>query len=251
MGFKMKYDIVPKYLTAGSKRRSGIKAGTIKFIVAHDTGNPGSTAQNNVTYYERSRDELSASAHLFVDHKEILECIPALTGTPEKAWHVMESKPKDNELFGCDSNNNAIGVELCYGGGVDTKTAYAKYIWTMAYICYKFNINPLTHITGHYILDPERRSDPMTAFKTIGKTFDQFLKDVKAELDECTKEEVEVLELTGYQWTTLENNVKDLLNEKIISDESWLTKVKQKKLTVSELAWLNSTVLNRLLNKAE
>lgn len=254
MGFKMKYEVKPRYLTSGSKRRSGLKAGTIKFIVAHDTGNPGSTANNNVTYYERSRDEMSASAHLFVDHNEILECIPALTGTPEKAWHVMESKPKDNELFGCDANNNAIGVELCYGGGVDTKVSYAKYVWTMAYLCHKFNINPLTNIVGHYTLDPERRSDPMTAFKTLGKTFEQFLKDVKAELDECTKEEsvkegVEVLELTAFQWTTLENNVKNLLDEKIISDANWLTKVKQKKLTVSELTWLNSTVLDRLLNK--
>ena len=246
MNLKLKYPIVKNYLTSGTKRRSGLKAGAIKFIVAHDTGNPGSTALNNVTYYERSRNEMSASAHLFVDDKEIIECIPALTGTPEKAWHVMESKPKDNELFGCESNNNAIGVELCYGGKVDTKEAYKKYVWVMAYLCYKFNINPLTNIVGHYTLDPERRSDPMTAFKTIGKTFEQFLKDVKSELDECTKEGDETLELTNYQWTALETNVKTLLDSKVISDESWLTKTKERKLTVSELSWLNMMAVVRL-----
>ncbi len=48
----------------------------VRFIVAHDTGNPGSTAANNVSYYERSRNDQSASAHIFVDDKEILECIP-------------------------------------------------------------------------------------------------------------------------------------------------------------------------------
>lgn len=247
MKFKQKYPIVEKYLTSGSKRRSGLKAGAIKFIVAHDTGNPGSTALNNVNYYERSRNEMSASAHLFVDDKEIIECIPALTGTPEKAWHVMESKPKDNELFGCESNNNAIGVELCYGGKVDTKEAYKRYVWVMAYICHKFNINPLTNIVGHYTLDPERRSDPMTAFKTIGKTFDQFLKDVKSELDMCKGEGGNTLELTNYQWSALENNVKALLENKVISDTSWLDKTKERKLTVSELAWLNMMAVSRLL----
>ena len=49
----------------------------VRFIVAHDTGNPGSTAAANVKYYERSRNEMSASAHIFVDDKEIVECIPA------------------------------------------------------------------------------------------------------------------------------------------------------------------------------
>jgi hypothetical protein len=56
--------------------------GPVRFVVAHDNGNPGSTAAGNVKYYENSRNEKSASAHLFVDDQEILECIPALTGPP-------------------------------------------------------------------------------------------------------------------------------------------------------------------------
>ena len=55
MSFKMKYNIIPKYLTPNTKRRSGIKAHKIKFIVAHDTGNKGSTALNNINYYENSK----------------------------------------------------------------------------------------------------------------------------------------------------------------------------------------------------
>ncbi|MDR4139193.1 N-acetylmuramoyl-L-alanine amidase, partial [Bacillus cereus] len=54
MGFKMKYEIEKQYLTSKTKRRSGIKMPGVKFMVAHDTGNPTSTAQNNVTYYENS-----------------------------------------------------------------------------------------------------------------------------------------------------------------------------------------------------
>ena len=69
----------------------------VKFIVAHDTGNPGSTAQNNVSYYEKTNNETEASAHIFIDDKEIIECIPALTSNkPEKAWHVRYNQSQDN-----------------------------------------------------------------------------------------------------------------------------------------------------------
>lgn len=100
----------------------------VRFIVAHDTGNPGSTARANIRYYESSRDKESASAHLFIDDKEILECIPALTAPPEKAWHVLYGKPTDNALFGLDANDAAVGVEYCFGGAIDADEAYRKYI---------------------------------------------------------------------------------------------------------------------------
>lgn len=257
MKFNMKYPILARYLTKVSKRRSGIKAGAIRFIVAHDTGNPGSTANGNVTYYERSRDEIMASAHLFVDDKEILECIPALTATPEKAWHVIDSKPKDNELYGCNANDRAIGVELCYGGRVNNQEAYARYVWVMAYICHTFNLNPLKDIVGHYTLDPERRSDPMTALKQLGKTFNGFLEDVAKELKECTapsntnktQKEEDTMTLSTFQWDTLAKIVDNLLKEKIINSVEWKDKVANKSITISELAWLNSVVLDRMMTK--
>lgn len=111
--FKMRYVVTPRYLTKPSKRRSGYPMSPgVKFVVAHDTGNPGSTAAGNVAYYEHSRDEISASAHIFVDDQEILECIPALTQAPEKAWHVLYNVPSDDQLFGYNANDAAIGVEL-------------------------------------------------------------------------------------------------------------------------------------------
>jgi len=57
-----------------------------------------------------------------------------------------------------------------------------------AYVCNYYNWNPLEKITGHHILDPSRKTDPMNAFNIIGKTFEQFLQDVKDELEDCTKE---------------------------------------------------------------
>lgn len=53
------------------------------------------------------------------------------------------------------------------------------------------------------------------------------------------------LNLTQYQWTALEDCIKKLLAEKIISDTTWLDKAKQKKLTISELTWMNTMSLSR------
>jgi len=133
---------------------------SVQFIVAHDTGNPGSTARANVSYYENSRDQMSASAHLFVDDKEIIECVPALTGPAEKAWHVVYDTPIDNSIFGDDAND-------------------------LAAICHRFDLNPITKITGHYIIDPKRKIDPQNSLKMIGKNLVDLKKDVEAELKFC------------------------------------------------------------------
>ena len=176
------YPITPALLPAPSKHRSGQRIGRVLFIVAHDTGNESSTAKNNVDYYTRTAHDESASAHLFVDDREIRECVPALTGPPEKAWHVQRQRPEDNQRFGADSNDAAIGVELCYGPKLDAQAAYTRYVWTLAELCRRFSLNPATQIAGHFQLDPARRSDPVNALGKQGRTFDGLLLDVAAEL---------------------------------------------------------------------
>lgn len=123
---------------------------------------------------------MSASAHTFIDDTDIIECIP-LT---EKAWHVLYDITLDNQKFGDDANDIAIGVELCYSpsGKFDSKKAYEKYVWYLAYLCDKYKINPKTHIIGHEHLDPGRKSDPTNALRTIGKTFAQLITDVSTVL---------------------------------------------------------------------
>lgn len=186
MSFLQKYTITPRYLTKPSKRRSGkLIMGSVKFIVAHDTGNPSSTATNNVNYYERSRDEESASAHIFVDDKEIIECIPALTAPPEKAWHVLYKTDTDNHIYGYDANDVAIGVEYCYGGHIDADEAYRKYVWVIASVCERFNLDPATSVVGHFFLDPKRKTDPVTGLAQSRRTYDQLLKDIVAEYQTC------------------------------------------------------------------
>lgn len=158
----------------------------VKFIVCHDTGNAGATAQNNTDFYIRSANETQASAHTFIDDKGVIEVIPDF----EKAWHVRYDNTLDNSLYGDDANDIALGIELCYGGKIDTKIAYANYVEYIALKCTKFNLDPLKQLIGHYKLDPARRTDPLNAFKTINITWEQFVSDVKAKTSPIPKVEM-------------------------------------------------------------
>jgi N-acetylmuramoyl-L-alanine amidase CwlA len=179
------YQVTPRLLTKPSRRRSGQLIGAVRFLVAHDTGNPGSTAAGNVAYYQWSRDETSASAHLFVDDRQIIECVPALTQAPEKACHVLQGAPADNQLFGADANDAAIGVVYCYGGSIDADEAYRRYVWVLALLCVRFGLDPAARLVGHFFLDPRRATDPVGGLATSRRTYELLLRDVRAEIMAC------------------------------------------------------------------
>jgi N-acetylmuramoyl-L-alanine amidase CwlA len=185
--FQKKFIITKKHLTPRTKRRPGVLLSpAVKFIVAHDTGNPGSTAKNNVDYYEKTNNQTYASAHIFVDDKAIIECIPSITvDKPEKAWHVRYAVAKDKELYNCKANDAAVGVEYCFGGNIDARKSYDRYMWVIAYLCFKYKLNPRASVVGHFVLDPGRKSDPVSGLKFINKTYEQLLKDIANEYKKC------------------------------------------------------------------
>jgi N-acetylmuramoyl-L-alanine amidase CwlA len=170
MSIANKYQIEQKYIKKGNAR-PGTKLVGPKFIVSHETANNTADADNHFSYFNNSQP--SASAHTFIDDNKILEIVPL----NEKAWHVNYNKPKDNQMFGDDANDSAIGVELCRTG--DFKEAYDRYVWYHAYLCRKFNLTPSTKIVQHSILDPQRRSDPESWLKPNGVSWKQFIKDVE------------------------------------------------------------------------
>ncbi|MEE4566378.1 N-acetylmuramoyl-L-alanine amidase [Paenibacillus polymyxa] len=180
-----KYTIERRYINKRHNVRPGTRltSGTPVFLVAHDTGNPGASADNHFTYFQNLKDR-SASAQVFVDDKKILEIIPTGTGPDpaEKAWHVLYNIKLDNELYGDDANDIALGVELCFGGKIDTLEAHKRFVWYLAYCCNKWGINPRTHIPSHKQLDPARKRDVDQALATIGKTLKELVYDVEAEL---------------------------------------------------------------------
>ena len=167
-------DITQKYIPIGL-RRSGQKiTPKVIFIVAHDTGNPGATAINHYTYYNNTYNEAQVSAHTFIDDISIVEIIPQ----DEKAWHVRYNMNIDNQKYGYEANDSALGIELCYGGKIDTQKAYSNYVEYIAHLCKKYNIDPKTNVIGHGALDPERRTDPDNALKTIGKNTQVLIQDI-------------------------------------------------------------------------
>jgi len=177
--------LITKYILSGTKRRSGLKLNGVKFIVAHDTGNPGSTALQNANYYTSTPNEAEVSAHAFVDDTGVIEVVP----DSEKAWHVRYTETIDNILFGGDANDYALGIELCYGGKIDNIAAYRNYVEYIASKCIKFGLKS-NNIAGHFQLDPARRKDPITALNTIGKTWDQFKQDVQFAIDKSNPQPV-------------------------------------------------------------
>lgn len=80
--------------------------------------------------------------------------------------------------------------------------------------------------------------------------------DPGAYLDKIAAEEVSVkigdedkLELTKMQQTMLVTAVNDFIKQGVISDKTWAEKAEKGTLTVSELTWLNTIALQRLLHK--
>jgi N-acetylmuramoyl-L-alanine amidase CwlA len=169
--------MIENLIPSGTRRRPGLKRARTGFIVAHDTGNIDSTARENTDWYRSTPEyEPTASVHLFVDDAETILSVPL----DEKAWHVRYNVPGDNEIFGDDANDISVGVELCYFRDRERSVnAYWNYVKVIADLCILYNMDPMKHIVGHYLLDPERRTDPENAFRRIDKNMNLFLVDVK------------------------------------------------------------------------
>lgn len=184
-------EIKTQLLPVNTKRRSGKRIEKVVFFVDHDTGGGGSTAQNNVTYFNRTANEMEASAHIFIDDKEAIMCIPCLEN-PEKAWHVWYSKTKDNQLYGDDANDIAIGLELCHFPNDFERNmkAYNNYIEVAAYLAKFHGVDPSKR-SGHFEIDPERKVDPNTALKRINKTYADMKRDIVNKYNELYNKPVE------------------------------------------------------------
>lgn len=183
MPFDDKFAIIAKYAILGSRRRSGRKIAKVRFLVAHDTGNPGASADAHARNYRNNPNPPPgqvSSAHLFVDDEAIVETVPALTAAPEQASHVRDSRPLDNRLYGVDANQGAIGVEYCFGGSIDSGAAYERYVWVLAALCAEFGLDPTRDIVSHQLLDPDRRTDPEDGLSRSGRSYAKLLDDVLA-----------------------------------------------------------------------
>lgn len=163
-GVKVRNDLLP-YGT----RRSGQKltTGKPKFIVAHDTGNLNSTAQQNVNYYKNTYNidiNYTASAHIFVDDKEAIICVPL----NEKAWHVLYGATQDNKWYGYDANDAAIGVEISYFTDKErTRKSLDNGARVLAYLCELYGLDYKTKMPGHQDIQAGKQ-DPGNVLQAAG-----------------------------------------------------------------------------------
>lgn len=163
-GVKVRYQL----LTKGTRRYGEtMDGGKPQFIVAHDTGNINTTAQSNVTYYENTYNipwNNVASAHIFVDDKECIICIP----TTEKAWHVLYDAPTDNIWYNKDANDVAIGVEICYFSDRErSRKALDNGARVLAYLAEYWHIDYKTRMPGHQDIQADKQ-DPGNALEASG-----------------------------------------------------------------------------------
>ena len=122
----------------------GVRSSKVKYLVIHYTAGDGDTARNNGEYF--AREQVGASAHYFVDDKEVICSVdPAYI-----AWHC------GNEVYihpKC-RNGNSIGIELCSRKDKDgmyyfTDETMDKAIELIRKLMKKYDV-PIENVIRHY-----------------------------------------------------------------------------------------------------
>lgn len=103
----------------GDSRR-GVYLEGVKDIVIHYVGNPGTTAQQNWTYYTNPSSEVSSHFVIGLDG-EIIQCIP-----------LHEKSSASNHR-----NKDTISIEVCHpdASGKFTDAAYQSLVNLTAWLC--------------------------------------------------------------------------------------------------------------------
>lgn len=120
----------------------------IEYIVIHDTGDPGASAQNEHGYF--SGGNRGASADFFVDSNNIIQIVDYLKGY---SWHCGDGRG----AYGI-SNRNSIGIEMCIeGDGQPSTNTLNNTADLVKYLMVSLGIDQ-THVVRHY--DASRKNCP-------------------------------------------------------------------------------------------
>ena len=130
------------------------KAGDIRYLIYHYTGNKGDTALNNGKYYSQKVSP-PASAHYFVDDREVVQSVGDLT----IAWAVGGGKWSDcaktdgGKFYGIAKNANSISIEMCGTKSKDSREASETTLENAAalgrLLMMRYNI-PLENVIRHF-----------------------------------------------------------------------------------------------------
>lgn len=131
---------ITKKLITNSSNRPGKKIKKLKGIIIHWTANSGKNANANAHYNYFQNHNVNASAHYFVDDKNIIQIIP----DDEIAYHVGA---RSYTAFG-DSIREAnyspnyflIGIEMCVNPESDWDITYQNTIDLTNHLLSKYNL---------------------------------------------------------------------------------------------------------------
>lgn len=159
-----------------TKGRGGKK---IEYLVIHDTGNEAPLAHAEAHFNYFNNEPRPASAHYFVDEKQILQIIE----DENTAWHCGDGKGK----YGI-TNSNSIGIEICINDG-DYTTEIAKTIELVRHLMQKHNI-PIENVVRHY--DASRKNCPASMSANNWEAWKVFKKQLEPNTAATNKVKVNI-----------------------------------------------------------
>ncbi len=131
-------EITEDYLEINDYSRPGTELKKVRSIFVHYTANPGTTAEQNKSYFANlaQTHERSASAHFIIGYDgKLLQCIPL----DEEAYAVKTR------------NGDSISIECCYlaEDGSFTQETYDTLVHTLAWLIDEYHLST-DDILRHY-----------------------------------------------------------------------------------------------------
>lgn len=131
-------EITRELLTVNEYSRPGIPLDVVDGIVVHYTANPGTSAENNRSYFEGLRDSQStyASSHYIIGiDGEIIQCVP-----------LTEQAYASN-----DRNKDTVSVECCHPDetGEFSKETYDALVHLTAWLMGEYDLD-IDDVIRHY-----------------------------------------------------------------------------------------------------
>ncbi len=238
------YKVIENLLTPNPYSRPGNKLSKVKGIVIHWVANRNSTATDNRNFFESRKNGTKGygSAHEIIDlNGEVVVCVPK----DELAYHVGSPNPYTEEALEHLSsypNNCAYGIEcthIDYNGKMSVET-YATLVQRCADLIIEFGL--------------EEAERPLWLHKEIvgWKDCHRWFVNNPNEWNrfkEKVREKVEKMKLKleqPWQWELLYESIEALENKGVLTSPQWREKIKNNEITVHELVWLNTILMDRL-----
>ena len=154
-------NIVQRIIPKGRHNRPGVRR-TPKYVIMHNTANPGATALGHARYLETTPE--TKSWHFTVDDVNVVQHLPL----EESGYHAADGKYGPGNLYG-------IGVEVCeFEDAKRQAAADEKAAELVAWLLRKYGWG-IDKVRTHREFSPSRKNCPR---KLLPK-WDQFLKAVQ------------------------------------------------------------------------